>query len=349
MNSKTECSNQIPKKHHLVVVLLFLSAVACSRAPEQYEFRGETMGTTYMVKVFTEQKVEEPTLRKGVHESVERINRLMSNWKPDSDISQFNTLPAGGALTVADETLAVIALARTISEQTNGVLDPTISPLIELWGFGTKNREAKPADEQIQAALAKMGMDKVRVEGNRLIRETKDVTLNLSAIAKGYGVDAIAKYLAEQGYNNFFIEVGGETRMAGVGPRGAWRVGVEDPRSKYQSSPLYIIEPGDNAFGTSGDYRIYFEEDGMRYTHILDPRTGYPIASRVASASVLAKDSATTDALATALMVLGEKEALELVESQPGVECLLLLWTEDHGLREVRSSGMSDFVLESFL
>lgn len=311
--------------------------------------RGETMGTTYTVKVYTDWSVKEKKLERGVHEAVEKINRLMSNWKPDSDISQFNTLPEGGALTVSEETMDVVKLAKDIYEKTGGVLDPTLSPLIELWGFGTKGRDHVPSDEQIQEALAKVGMDKFQIEGSKLVRSQAGVTLNLSAIAKGYGVDAVAKYLLNEGFTDFFIEVGGETRMTGVGPRGPWRVGVEDPRSTWERSPLYIVQPGTNAFGTSGDYRNFFEEGGQRYTHILDPRTGYPIASQIASASVLASDSAMTDALATALMVMGEQDAIKLVESLEGVECLLLLWTENNGLREVRSSGMGHFILESFL
>jgi thiamine biosynthesis lipoprotein len=339
----------IKKKHHLAVVLLFLCFSACSRSPELYVIRGETMGTTYTVKVYTDLAVNEDEMREGIHESVERINRLMSNWKPDSDISRFNTLPQGASLSVAEETLAVIKLAKQIYEQTNGVLDPTLSPLIELWGFGTKDRDKVPTEEQIQAAKAKVGMDKFEINGNRLTRSTDGVTLNLSSIAKGYGVDAIAEHLQGLGHVNFFIEVGGETRMTGAGPRGAWRVGIEDPRSTWERRPLYIVQPGSNAFGTAGDYRNFFEEEGQRYTHILDPRTGYPIASKIASASILAADCATADGLATALTILGEEQAIELVESLEGIECVLLIWTEDNGLREVRSSGMSDYILESFL
>lgn len=315
--------------------------------PHTAQLHGETMGTAWNVKVRVPAAFDDAPLEAEIQAVLDRVDERMSTWKPDSELSRFNAAPAG-AFEVSEETADVVAAALRVWARSEGAFDPTVMPLVDLWGFGPAGREVEPPDEvALAAALAHCGADKLRVEGSALHKELDALQVDLSAIAKGYGVDAVCARLGELGHEDFLVEVGGELRTGGnANGERPWRIGVDRPpppgAGGLMSTPgtsLYAtVEVGERAVATSGDYRNWREVEGVRLSHTVDPRTGRPVANRVASATVLAPNCMEADAYATALMVLGEEAALELVESLPGIEALLIL-REDGYFSSRRSSG----------
>lgn len=299
---------------------------------------GETMGTTYHVDV---PAVIEPAvsreLRRAIDARLEDVNDLFSTWRPDSEISRFNGRGGDEPFPVSTETVAVLTAAAEISARTGGLFDATVGPLVDLWSFGPDRRPREvPADAEIEAARAKLGTFRFLIENgeSKLRASSPAVRLDLSAIAKGYGVDAVAAVIREAGYDDWLVEVGGEVRVSGRSGRGdAWRLGIEKPlageRAVERVVPLPAGPDGSLvAMATSGDYRNFFEVEGVRYAHVIDPRTGRPARTDVASASVLAADCMTADAFATACCVAGPEEAYDLLIDN-GLEGLLLVATGD--------------------
>lgn len=303
------------------------------------------MGTTYTVKAMADTDAAE--LSTAIKEAAEKVNQLMSNWIEDSDISRFNQLAVGESMEIAPETALVLQRAADIHELTHKAFDPTLSPLIELWGFGTKERVSFPSDADIAAVLDAKGMSHLQLEGTRLTKTGHEVKLNLGAIAKGFGVDYVAQTLESRGISRYYVEIGGEVRVSGQSPGDrAWRIGIEDPKPSEGRQIFKIVEVRGGAVATSGDYRKFFEHEGRRYSHILDPRTGKPKTSKIVSASVFAPDCMTADALATAFMILTPEEALNLVNNESTWECLIFVEQENGELQPFQSKGMSHLLLD---
>ena len=268
------------------------------------------MGTTYSVKVIDE--VDRDQLAAAIEARLVGINNLMSTYIPTSEISRLNRLPVGESLQISAENVLMLELGEMLNRQSNGRFDITIGPLISLWGFGPDpSRTTVPPAEAIQQAIAHLGLEGLRIENGK-VTKIREVEVSFSAIAKGYGVDEVARLVEAAGGSNYLVEIGGELRAQGRNQRGQfWRIGVEKPeafeRSAFTSIPLV-----DLAMATSGDYRNYFEVEGVRYSHTLDPSTGYPITHTVASVTVLAETAALADGYATAINVMGEEAGLDL-------------------------------------
>ncbi len=333
----------ISPKHRFWPVLLcfFLS---CDK-PVTYETHGSTMGTTYSVKFTVTGKVDVNSLSNDIKVRLEEVNSLMSNWSEDSDTSRFNRHREDTPLEVSPHTARVIRNALDIADRTGGALDPTVSPLIELWGFGIAKRKDFPTPEAIRQARAKTGYHHLELNGTQLVKRIPELTLNLSASAKGYAVDLIAAYLQEQGIDHFMVEIGGEVRVS-TPPTGLrpWRIGINSPTNPHGGDLYSVAQLTNQAMATSGDYLNFFMKDGVRYSHILDPNTGMPIPSRVGSVSVIASDCMTADSYATAITVLGPERGLQVISTLPGVECLILIRQEDGQFKEVSSPGMHTYL-----
>jgi thiamine biosynthesis lipoprotein len=256
-------------------------------------------------------------LRRELQETLDRINGQMSNWRTDSLISRFNRDRTGGWFAVSDELVLVLDAARRINRQTGGAFDVTVGGLVNLWGFGASEASPGiPIRSAIDAALAHSGQAKLEVDtAGRAIRKIDPrLEIDLSGIAKGYGIDALANVLERSEVHDFIVEIGGEVRASGARPDGLpWRVAVERPGPGGRVLRGAIALDG-AAIATSGDYREFFEINGRRYSHIIDPRTGSPPDNGVASASVVAGDALTADALATACMVMGKEKAMAMAE-----------------------------------
>ncbi len=327
-------------KRLIGLVLLVLAVVGCS-GPEEQVLRGNTMGTTYTVKYLAEGVAPEQ-LKPEVDEVLVRVNDLMSTYQADSELSRFNREPVGNWFELSEETVAVLALARQIHDMSGGQFDVTIGPLVNLWGFGPDPSLMEvPAEDVINQARARVGMDQLQLEGSRGMR-TADIYVDLSAIAKGYGVDAVVELLEARGVSRYLVEIGGELRARGLNGRDqAWLIAVESPSSAGRSA-LTTLPVVDRAVATSGDYRNYFEKDGRRYSHTISPLSGYPITHNLASVTVVADNCASADGLATALNVMGFEAGIVLAEEK-NLAALFIIKSAE-GFEEVRSQALSVYL-----
>ena len=301
------------------LVLPGFSLAACGRgkpADRLIEFTGATMGTTYSVKVTDlPTRVDRDALHAEMHRILETVNARMSTYQAESELSRFNASPSTGWLTISTDTLEVLDEAQRVSRLCGGAFDVTVGPLVNLWGFGPPVRSAlPPADGHIRGALEKVGFWHIdsRKSPPAVRKNRPGMYIDLSAIAKGYGLDKVAEHLEHRDIGHYLVEIGGELRGRGHNPRGEpWKVAIEKPFAGHRA--IYrVVHLQDGVLATSGDYRNYFEKDGQRYAHIIDPRTGQPITHNLASVTIIGQSAMSADALATALMVLGPEAGFRL-------------------------------------
>jgi FAD:protein FMN transferase len=329
----------------LVIIGLWLSGCSpAAKLPQEQELHGRTMGTTYSVKFFSQQPVDSQALQQQFEQELELINDLMSTYRPESELMQFNRQQTTDPFTVSEQTAKVIAEAIRIGKQSNGVLDITVGPLVELWGFGASGRiTERPAAAQLSEISNYVGIDKISLTGNQLQKTEPRLALDLSTIAKGYGVDRLAEILESAGITDYMVDIGGEMRVKGSKPDRAWRVAIEKPVAGDRAVQR-IITPGDMAIATSGDYRNYFEQDGIRYSHLIDPRTTEPVQHRTVSSTVIHPSSMTADGYATALHIMNAAEALQFANRHQ-LAALLIVKTDD-GFTELVSDAFQPFLAD---
>jgi thiamine biosynthesis lipoprotein len=315
----------------IVLVFLFsvwIGVVGCSREAE-IRWSGKTMGTTYHITVVAGSRIKESDLRDAAEAELEAVNRSMSVHLPDSEISRFNSLNSvEESFAVSERFQNVLEVSRNLFDGTGGAWDGTVLPLVRLWGFNTREQTPIPSPEDIDRLLPHIGFSHIQfVEPGHIRKDLASLNLDLSSVAKGYGVDRVASVLRSWGIRRFLVEIGGEVFASGEkSPGKPWRVGINTPeRNAPVDQVATVVELRDKALATSGDYRNYREVDGRFFSHILDPRTGRPTSNGVISVSVLADSCALADGLATALMVMGPEKGLKLVGSLNGVECLILV------------------------
>lgn len=297
-------------------ILLFswlLLLAACAPAERVTHFEGRTMGTTWSVSLVASSALEEQQLQSDMQAILDKVNGLMSNWNPESEVSRFNAQPTG-CLEVSPETAFVTSVAWELSRLTGGAFDSTLGPLIDLWGFGPAfTADQIPDSASIEEAMSFVGFEQVLLEDQWLCKSFDPISINLSATAKGYGVDLVADYLEAAGIANYLVEVGGELRLRGHNAEGgAWRVGIERPTESAATLVHSVLAVTDTAVATSGDYRNFFAADGVNYSHILDARTGRPLVQELASVTVLHPRAVWADGWATALLALGLEDGLAI-------------------------------------
>ena len=309
--------------------------------------QGKTMGTTYNITIANPaENLSENELQQGVDQLLLNVNQQMSTYIDDSEISQFNKLAINRWQTVSTDFIEVALLSQQLSTLSGGRFDVTIGPLIELWGFGRESSSSVPSDEAITEAKAKVGWQALDIDVDKQqLRKTKPISVNLSAIAKGFGVDKIAGYLETNGVENYLVEIGGEIRVKGLSPSDqSWRLGIEKP-SLSQQGAQEIVALSDASIATSGDYRNYFEENGLRYSHTIDPQTGKPVRHNIASVTVIALTAALADGYATALNVMGLDDALSLAKEQQLAAFFILYdQNQEGGYREVMTSQFDQYL-----
>lgn len=314
------------------------------------EVQGPTMGTFYTVKVVAPERdlPDVDVLQSWADDILQTINQSMSTYVADSELSKFNRSASDEWQQISPGLLHVLLLSQEISRLSDGAFDITVAPLVDLWGFGPEMRaETKPSEQEIAAEKARLGYQHIAIDEERLAaRKPVGLTLDLSAIAKGYAADELANYIEAQGFSNIMVEVGGELSLRGVSVRNSpWRIGIETPA--YQvlgapSVPAKTVELSDRGMATSGDYRNYYELDGERVSHTIDPVTGRPIAHALASVTVIADTAAEADGWATALNVLGPQRAPMLAESL-GIAALFIV-REGEGFETVFSPAFAPFL-----
>ncbi|MEN0109441.1 MAG: FAD:protein FMN transferase [Planctomycetota bacterium] len=328
--------------------LAALVAIGCSSGDVSenetrvWTLSGPTMGTRYAVSLVGGDEAAAQSLKAKIDLRLAELNRRMSTYDPGSELSRFNaSREAGGWFAVSGETATVVAYAVAVADQSGGAFDPTIGPVVNLWGFGPGDAVDRPPEAaRIDAALAAVGYGGIetRVGPPALRKASGEAYVDLSAVAKGYGVDAVCEVVAAAGYTSFMVEIGGEVRAAGRKPNGAsWRIGVEraDEPLRFEGGRRLqeVVPLSDRALATSGDYRNFFEHDGVRYSHTIDPRTGRPVTHALATVSVLAETCMEADAIATALLVLGPTEGYDWAVER-GVAALLVERSAEGQLRE---------------
>ena len=329
----------------LVLVALLLAGCA-EPPPEQVRLTGATMGTRYHITwMATREHPPAEEVHIGVEAVLEEVNASMSTWRDDSEISRFNAAAPGEWAEVSPAFANVFEMARTVSEASGGAYDVTVGPLVDLWGFGATDaglnlEDSVPAQEAIDAAMGRVGQDRVEFDRQRpALRKSAEVSLDFSSIAKGYGVDRVAEWLESRGIHRYLVEVGGEIRVSGANPHDRpWRIAVERPDSSAREV-MATVRLEDASIATSGDYRNFFEVDGVRYSHTIDPRTGRPLRHDLVSVTVIHPSATMADAWATALTVLGAEQALALAKNEE--LAVYLISRDGDGFRAVSSPAMA--------
>lgn len=284
---------------------------------ELYELRGDTMGTTWSVRMAGPRGLMPDMLRMGVERQLASVIADMSTWEADSALSRFNRAEAGSWQELPPDFFTVLDYSLALAAESGGAFDPTVGPLVNLWGFGPEGkRRTAPAAEALAAASARCGWQRLQLdEENLTALQPGAVYVDFSGVAKGFAVDKVSDYLFEQGFVNHLVEIGGELRGRGIRPDGhPWWVMLEAVQENSAGIET-VIALHNLAVATSGDYRRYFIEGEQRYAHTIDPRNGRPVTHALASVTVLHPECMQADAQATVLMVLGVAEGLAYAEA----------------------------------
>ena len=337
-------------KAQLLLGFLFLfNFTGCDRKDPVVDFTGNTWGTTYSIRLVSgkSSNINRTLIQSGVDSIFISIDDQMSTYKINSEISLFNQMQKNAAINISPDFANVINRSIHLSELTSGSIDITIFPAVLVWRRGRNDRKYKdiwepPTDLDIIMEMEKVGFDKLKLNGLTLVKIKRGQMIDVNSIAKGWGVDQLYKYLKSNGFTQFMVEIGGEVRTYGKNNRGkSWKIGIDRPKPGLRpGEDIYAIASlKDQAMATSGNYRNFFEYDGVKYSHIIDPRNGKPTQSNIASVTVIAPNCMDADALATALNVMDVKEGKELVESLDGIEAFWIM-KEKGNLRSLATSGM---------
>lgn len=301
---------------------------------------GKTMGTTYNITYLDE---ESRDLQTSIDSLLVVFNQSLSTYIPDSELSRFNQ---GDTLDFKlPYLLPVLEASKKVYENTNGAFDPTVGPLVNIWGFGPGGPELKDSVD-IKNLLSTVGFTKIEFDQKQLRKKVPGIYLDFSAIAKGYGSDVVADFLKSKGILNYLVEIGGELVAYGVNEKGElWKVGVNRPEESANASDLIsIIALKDRGMATSGNYRNYYIQDSVKISHTINPETGYPVSHTLLSATVLAADCMIADAYATALMVMGKDKAIALDSALNEIEVFLIYDDGMGGFKTFASESLKPFL-----
>lgn len=330
----------------MLAVLVVLTVLTYRRDPrstvEAREFSGSTMGTTYRVVLgVSGADVALEDVRQSVDSLLVAVNASMSTYDTASELSRWNARADTAPVRLSAPLAGVMREALDVYRASDGFFDVTVGPLVDAWGFGAESRPTTPlSDAALDSLRTFVGSDKLRLAGGSLARRDPRVHIDLSAIAKGYGVDAVSELLVSRGLPDHLVEIGGELRARGTNLQGEpFRVGVEEPDPDRVRVRLAVLLDG-QSLATSGNYRNYYDVDGVRYVHTLNPRSGRPVRHTLLSASVLHVECAMADAWATALMAAGPDSAWTLAEAN-GLEVLLLVDGGDGQVSERVTPGFA--------
>lgn len=329
----------------LGATLVLVSAPALAEELPVIRWQGRTMGSPYTVQIVGTNLAPEQVdaLKAEVEERLKEVNRQMSHYQPDSELSQFNRAPANTPFKISPEFARVMRFSLDMFRRSHGAFDPTLAPVINLWGFGEKtDQHAVPAKAELQTAMKQTGARHLSVTTkDELIKDIPHLTINLSAVAKGFGVDEMVRVLRSHGLTNLYASIAGEVAVLGRNPRGTkWQVGISAPVAHWrEDGPMAAVASLSNqAISTSGDYQKFFTNtDGRRLSHIIDPQTGWPVQHNLTGVSVVAADSMTADALGTTLFVLGPEAGLKFIESWTNAAALFIVRDADGQLRPAPS------------
>ena len=301
-------------------VFCILLLVSCSDLQFQ-KIEGGALGTYYAI---TYKGKENPLLQQGIDSILNEINNTFSIFNPSSVISKIND---NQDVILNEDFIEVFKIAQQISQETDGAFEMTIGPLVNLWGFGKEERNTAISQDMIDSILTLVGYQKIHLDGTKIIKDNPDIQLNFNALAKGYAVDKVAEYMVAKGYKDCVVDIGGEIVAKGQKYHDQeWNIGVQTP-TRSRDGEMRAEETFhlcNRAVATSGNYRNYIEENGQRYTHIIDPKTGRPEKSMLLSVSVIADQCIIADAYATAFMVLGKEKTKSFLAKHPELTCIFI-------------------------
>lgn len=291
---------------------------ACRETAEVLRLSGTTMGTGFsIIALDASGRLAQSDLQAATRKALDAVDVAMSNWRPDSEVSRFNAQGGIDPVPMSPDLAAVMQAADSVSLASEGRFDTTIGPLIELWGFGAVRRDRTvPAAAEIAARKSRSGHRTVlQVAPDTLRKTNADAQLYLAGIGKGYGADHVGRALEDLGITDYMVEIGGDVIAKGLNPDGfAWQIGIETP-NPADRGVFDIVALSGMGLATSGDYRNYFERDGRRFSHLIDPTTGYPVVHDTASATVLAENAMMADAWSTAMLILGRERGLAVASA----------------------------------
>lgn len=328
----------------LVGLALFLILSVLPAAANPLLISGKAMGTTYHIKVADPEAAGIKALKKEVADRLEQIEQRMSIFRKDSELSRFNAFKSTAQwFRASEDFFRLLQISKKLYTLTGGAWDGTVKPLVDLWGFGTAKKKKKIPDRfQIQRRLKQTGFHLLEIrDDGHVMKQAASTVLDLGSVAKGDAVDQISALLKSHKLHNHLVEIGGEVYASGTKTDGSsWRVGINQPSPYATGQQLYRVAKLKNrALATSGDYRNFFTVNGKRFSHVIDPKSGYPVSNGVVSVSVVADTCAFADGLATAVMVMGRSAGLALVNRIEGVECLIVVQQKDDTLIDYNSNG----------
>ena len=326
--------------HFLLILCCIFLFSACDKKKQYYEESGTVFHTLYHIKYEAPQ-----LLTDKIDAELQKFNLSLNPFNPNSIIAKVNN---NEPVEVDEWFKEVFNKSMEVSQHSEGVFDITCAPLINVWGFGFSKKDSV-TPTMIDSLKTFVGYQKVRLEGNKVIKEDERLLLNCSAIAKGYSCDIIARLLEKEGVENYMIDIGGEVIMKGVNQNGmCWRIGINLPeddstntKNKYDEI-IQLCKKG--AIATSGNYRNFYIKDGKKYAHTIDPRTGYPSEQNILSATIVADECITADAYATAFMAMGLEKAKQMADSLPEIE-YYVIYSDENGKHQITySEGMLPFL-----
>ena len=313
--------SQIKKK--FIYIFLILLLASCSKG-ENYnaELKGNTMGTYYIINIVEiPKRLKIENIESEIKKTLDLINSTLSNWDPNSEITKLNNDKKIGKIKISNDLNEVLKQANIINDNSNGYFDITADPLIELWGFGYKNKKTHsiPSSKEINDALSLVNQKELfelNSVNNEFYKKNKELKLNLSSIAKGYGIDQIGNKLETLGIRNYLINIGGDLLAKGNNKnKKDWIIGIENPNLK-EKLVKEIIKVSDKGIASSGDYKNFFIKNGKKFSHIINPNTGKPIAHKTKSVTVVSNNTTNADGWATALLAMGSEKGFKLAEEK---------------------------------
>lgn len=323
------------KIQSLIILGLSLILFSCEQEAKTFVVQGEAQGTTYTIKYISKQEIKD--LKVQMDSLLDAFDQSLSTYKDNSLISKLNR---GESIKLDAPFKAVYLRSMELNQQSDGAFDPTIAPLISSWGFNFENPQVLDS-AQVDSLLQYCGFQHFEIRGDSLMPLKLGVQLNFNAIAQGYAVDLMGEILKRHKQSNFYVELGGELVVRGKNPeREEWKIGIDKPIDDNLDRELsHLVRLSNKAMATSGNYRSYYEFEGKKYPHTLNPKTGFPVQHHLLSATIIAEDCMTADAVATACMVMGFEKSKSWIEQLEGVEALLI-YSEKDQLNSYHSSGL---------
>ncbi len=335
------------KKNIIYSAVLFIAIVTVwfyrkNQVAEPLKVEGQTMGTTYHITYFDKR---ERNFKISIDSLLSVVNKSINNYDPASEVSQFNKSDKGIAINLP-YLFPPIQKAHEVFQASDGAFDLTVMPLVNAWGFGA-GKQLNPDSAQVDSLKSFVGFEKIRFKRDSVLKSEPKVQLDFGGIGQGYGADVIADFLKSKGINNMLVELGGEGMAFGKNLKSgkSWEIGVLDPNSTYENQFFKAyVSLSDKSFTTSGNYFNYREVDGKKYSHTIDPATGYPTHRAILSASVFTTDCITADAWGTAIMVMGHEKAIEVLKNHPELDVLLIYTNAEGKMETFITPGIKPFV-----